>query len=165
VLIGAAVWVMLWGTVSMGTAIAGVLVALLVVIAFPQPRVPRCATINLWPATVLMTIFAGQLIKASFLTAWIAVRPRKLPRGGIVAVHLFPAPEAFLATTAGFTSLVPGTLAVDFDPENCVLYVHVLDLDASGGPEKVRADTLDLETRTLKAFAPKRIRLESGLTS
>jgi hypothetical protein len=27
------------------------------------------------------------------------------------------------------------------------------------------ANTLDLETRTLKTFAPKRIRLESGLTS
>ncbi|MDR2723161.1 MAG: Na+/H+ antiporter subunit E [Cellulomonadaceae bacterium] len=149
----AGVWVLLWGHLSPGTAIAGVIVALVVVAVFPAPRVRGGMTIRPIRLLVLVGHFVVELVTASFQVAWLAIRPAPQPRGGIVAVHMRPAPEVFFAMTSGLSTLVPGSLVVEADPTKAVIYQHVLDLHGSGGAEATRRRTLALEERVLRAFA------------
>jgi multicomponent Na+:H+ antiporter subunit E len=58
-----------------------------------------------------------------------------------------------MTITAELSSLVPGSLVIEAHRLTGMLYLHVLDLDAAGGADKVRQDTLDLEARVLRAFA------------
>jgi multicomponent Na+:H+ antiporter subunit E len=70
-----------------------------------------------------------------------------------VGVRLRNPNDVFLTLTAEITSLVPGTLVVEAHRRTGMLYLHVLDLEASGGPDGVRASTLGLEAQVLRAFA------------
>ena len=146
------VWCLLWADFRPGTLIGGALVAVFVVLVFPLPPMGLTVRPRPWPLAVLVLRFAGDLMVASLQVAWIAVAPRSRPRGGIVAVPLRPAPEVLLVAVAELSSLVPGSLVVEIDMERRVLYLHVLDLKRSGGPEGVRKATQLLEQRVLRAF-------------
>lgn len=149
----AVLWTFLWGDVAWGTFAGGLLVAATVVLLLPLPTVGARATVRPWPAVVLLAGFVKDLVVASFQIAWLVLRPGALPRGGVVAVAAHPAPDLLFTMTAELTSLVPGALVVEADRQHAVLYVHVLDLEGMGGPAGVRAETLRLEERVLRAFA------------
>ena len=153
VVVLAVLWTFLWGNLAWGTFAGGLLVGALVILLLPLPTVGARATVRPWPATVLFAGFVKDLVAASFQIAWMVLRPGPLPRGGIVAVRAHPAPDLLFTMTAELTTLVPGALVVEADRERAILYVHVLDLDRMGGPEGVRAETLKLEERVLRAFA------------
>ncbi|WP_125775450.1 Na+/H+ antiporter subunit E [Antribacter gilvus] len=150
-----ATWVLLWGSLSPGVVLTGLLVALGVLWLFPLPDISRVATVRLWPLCVLVTRFATDLFVASFQVAWLAVRPGPTPRGGVVGVRLTSPSVAFEVATAELASLIPGSVVVEIRVQEQMLYLHVLDLAGSGGPDGVRASVLALERRILRAFAAK----------
>ncbi|MEV0892773.1 Na+/H+ antiporter subunit E [Promicromonospora sp. NPDC050262] len=158
--VGAVLWVLLWGDLSWANVLSGVLLGALVALAFPLPPVGTATTLRVGPLLHLLGRFVGDLVLASFQVAWTAVVPRRTARGGptphgaLVSVPLRSDSDLFIATTAGLSSLVPGTLVIDLDRPSRTLRLHVLDIAASGGPEGVRDATLDLEARLLRAFAP-----------
>jgi multicomponent Na+:H+ antiporter subunit E len=163
VLVLAVLWVLLWGHATWGNLLAGALLGLVVVAVLPLPPVAGRLALRPWPTVVLLARFGADLAIASFQVAWIALRPGPLPRGGVVAVPLRPAPDLVLTTTAGLSSLVPGSLVVEADTDTTTLYLHVLDLAASGGAEGVRAQTLRLEERVLRAIAARPDLARAGL--
>ena len=148
------VWVMLWGDLSWANVLAGALIGVVVVTLFPLPPITMHGTVRPWRAAVLAGRFVADLFVASFEVAWTAIRPGPTPHGALVSVPLRADSDLFIATTAGLSSLVPGTLVIDLDRPSRTLRLHVLDIAASGGPEGVRKATLDLEARLLRAFAP-----------
>ncbi|MFI2105036.1 Na+/H+ antiporter subunit E [Isoptericola sp. NPDC019693] len=158
-----AVWVMLWGDLSWANVIAGAVIASAVVMLFPLPVVEMNGTVRPWRAVVLVARFVSDLFAASFEVAWKAVRPGPPPHGAIVAVRLRNPEDAYLTITAVMSSLVPGSLVVEARRDTGVVYLHVLDIDGSGGPEAVRRDTLDLEERVLRAFASSAVLARCGL--
>lgn len=151
--LGALLWVWLWGDLSWANVLSGAALGALVALAFPLPTLRTAAAVR--PVRVLRLFgrFATDLVLASFQVAWSAVRPGPTPRGGLVTVRLRSTSDLFVATTAGLSSLVPGTLVIDLDGAGRTLSVHVLDLAGAGGPEAVRDATLALEERLLLAFA------------
>ncbi|GAA2229474.1 Na+/H+ antiporter subunit E [Promicromonospora sukumoe] len=158
--VGALLWVLLWGDLSFGNVLSGAVLGALVALAFPLPPIGTGATVRPGPLLHLLGRFVGDLVLASFQVAWTAVVPRRQARGGstphgaLVSVRLRSDSDLFIATTAGLSSLVPGTLVIDLDRPSRTLRLHVLDIAASGGPEGVRDATQDLEARVLRAFAP-----------
>ncbi|WP_425955815.1 Na+/H+ antiporter subunit E [Xylanimonas sp. McL0601] len=156
-------WMLLWGTIAWGTFVSGALLGVVVVTVLPLPPVGVRGAFRPWPVTVLVARFGADLVVASFQVAWTALRPGPQPRGGVVAVPLRPAPDVLFTMTAELSSLVPGSLVVEVDDEAAVLYVHVLDLAGSGGPDAVRAQTLRLEERVLRAFASRADLTRAGL--
>ncbi|MEK8226242.1 monovalent cation/H+ antiporter complex subunit F [Oerskovia sp. M15] len=70
-----------------------------------------------------------------------------------------------MTITAELSSLVPGSLVIEAHRLTGMLYLHVLDLDAAGGADKVRQDALDLEARVLRAFASNDDLRAAGSTS
>ena len=150
----AVLWVMLWGDLSWANVLAGLAVGAVVVMLFPLPPVRTRGTLRVWPFLTLAGHFVVEVFKASFEVAWIAIRPGHQPRGGIVGVRLRTTDDVFLTLTAEMTSLVPGSVVVEVHRAAGTLYLHVLDLSLSGGPDGVRASTLALEARILRALAP-----------
>ncbi|MFD6139027.1 Na+/H+ antiporter subunit E [Promicromonospora sp. NPDC060271] len=160
---GAVIWVLLWGDLSWANVLSGVALGALVALAFPLPSVGTAGTVRPGPLTRLVGRFAGDLVLASFQVAWTALRPGPPPRGGLVSVPLRSTSDLFIATTAGLSSMVPGTVVVDLDRSDGVLRLHVLDLAGSGGPAGVRASTRALEERLLRAFATRAELVRLGL--
>lgn len=160
---GAVIWVLLWGDLSWANVLSGVALGALVGLAFPLPRVGTAGTVRPGPLARLVGRFVADLVVASFQVAWIAVRPGPVPRGGLVSVPLRSTSDLFIATTAGLSSMVPGTVVVDLDRSAHTLRLHVLDLAGSGGPDGVRESMRALEERLLRSFATRDELVRLGL--
>lgn len=151
--VGAVLWVLLWGDLSWANVLSGMALGVLVAAAFPLPPFGTAATLRPGRLLRLAGRFVSDLVLASFQVAWSAVTPGPTPEGGLVSVQLRTRSDLFIATTAGLSSMVPGTLVIDHDQPSGTLRLHVLDLDGSGGDDAVRESTLALEARVLRAFA------------
>jgi multicomponent Na+:H+ antiporter subunit E len=149
----ALVWVLLWGGATWANVLGGLAVGALVVVGAPLPSLGGHGRIRVLPALGLIARFAYDLTVASFEVAWQALRPGPQPRGAVVGVRLRSSSDLYLTVVAELSSLVPGSLVVEVHRLTGMLYLHVLDLDAYGGVDKVRADVLGLEARVLRALA------------
>ncbi|MFD6634554.1 Na+/H+ antiporter subunit E [Micromonospora chalcea] len=147
-----AAWLLLWGDVSLGNLIAGLVVGLAVLLFFPLPPVTFGGRFRPRALLVFLVTFIAELVSASLHVAAVALRFGYRPRGAIIAVPLHVRTDLNLALTAEVISLVPGTLILDVDRARGVLYVHVLDVR---GPEDVsdsRERVLAVERRIVRAI-------------
>ena len=147
------VWVMLWADLSPANVLVGVLIGVIVTLALPLPSIEFKGRIHPIAAARLLARLLFDLAHASFQVAGLALNPSRVPRGGVIRVHLRNESDLYLTLTALLTTLVPGSLVVEAHRQTGVLYLHVLDVEALGGIEKVRADTLEVERRVMEAFA------------
>jgi multicomponent Na+:H+ antiporter subunit E len=152
-LVLAGAWVLLWGDLSWANVLGGLTVAGFAVALFRLPPVVAHATLRPWPFLKLAAFFVVEVFVASFQVAWIALRPGPAPRGGVVGVRLRNPDDIVLTVTAEIVSLVPGSVVIEAQRRSGMLFLHVLDLEGSGGAEAVRRQTLELEERVLHAFA------------
>ncbi|HEU4319886.1 MAG TPA: Na+/H+ antiporter subunit E [Acidimicrobiia bacterium] len=148
-----AIWVLLWGQVSPGNIVAGLLVGLSVQTFLPLPTVGYHGRIRPRRLANLISRFAFDLVVASFQVAWLALDPRHNTRSAIVGVGLRTESDLYLAIVGEIASLVPGSVVVEALRRNGMVYVHVLDLDRAGGVEAVRENILAIEKRVLQAIA------------
>jgi multicomponent Na+:H+ antiporter subunit E len=149
----AAVWVLLWGTLSVANVLAGVVLALLVTLGLRMTPIDFHGRVRMGPLAVLVARFVVDLVRASFEVAWVALRPGYTPRGAVVGVQLRGHSDLYLTMTAELCSLVPGSLVVEAHRLTGVLYLHVLDVAQVGGVEAARGSVLAQEERVLRAFA------------
>lgn len=145
-------WMLLWGSFTLLTAITGVIVALLVTRVFYLPPVALSGRFNLWWALVFATHFAYDLFRASVEVAWLAVDPRKIPSSSVVAVQLRSRSDLIMTLVSIAISLVPGSLVVEADRLRGVLYVHVLGTDSAEDVEAGRNGVLSVERRIVRAL-------------
>ena len=149
----AVVWVMLWGTLSWGNVLAGLGIALLVTVLMPLPTIDFHGRVRPLGILVLLLRFLWELVVASVEVSLYAFRFGKVPRGAVVGVKLRSSSDLYLTLVAEISSLVPGSLVIEAHRNTGMLYLHVLDIESYGGPDKVRQDTLELEARVMRALA------------
>jgi multicomponent Na+:H+ antiporter subunit E len=148
-------WLLLWRSVTPLTILTGVVVAVVVVRLFELPPVPHVGRFRPLAAAGLAGWFVGQVLGASVQVAaqaFAALVPAGRPRSGIVAVQLRTRDDLVLTLTGVITSLIPGTVVVEVDRAESVLYLHVL---RGGTPERLagaRRATLDTERRGVRAL-------------
>lgn len=147
------VWVLLWGSLSVANVLAGVVLALLVTTALRMQPIDFHGRVRPGRLAVLVARFVVDLVRASFEVAWVALRPRYVPRGAVIGVQLRGRSDLYLTMTAELCSLVPGSLVVEAHRLTGRLYLHVLDVRQAGGVEAARAAVLAQEERVLRAFA------------
>lgn len=130
------VWVLLWGTYELGTVVAGIGVALLILIALPLPRVPVEGRIH--PLTLLEILIRLiiELFRSSVQVGWLAIRPQKPPLSAVLRARLAIKSDMVLTLAVDFINLVPGTMVLEIDHSRRLLYVHLID---ASSPEKVKA--------------------------
>ncbi|MER7167751.1 Na+/H+ antiporter subunit E [Micromonospora sp. NPDC000207] len=145
------IWILLWGDVTWGNLLGGLLVGGAVLVFFPLPPVTFGGRLRVGALLAMGAAFAVDLVRASLHVAAVAVRPGPPPRSAIMAVPLRVHTDLNLALTAEVISLVPGTLIIDVDREAAILYVHVLDLDGTGGIEANRERVLAVERGIVRA--------------
>lgn len=148
-----AVWVMLWADLTVANILIGVVIGTLVTLLMPLPPIDFRGRIHPLPAIILVARFLFDLVHASFQVALLALNPGREPTGAVIRVHLRNESDLYLTLTAQLTTLIPGSIVVEANRQTGVLYLHVLDVDALGGIEKVRADTLGQEERVMRALA------------
>lgn len=146
------IWVLLWGDVSWGNLLGGLVVGAAVLLFFPLPPVTFGGRLRLGALFVLAATFAGELVSASVRVAAVAVRPGCRPHSAIVAVRLRVRTDLNLALTAEVISLVPGTLILETDRDRGVLYVHVFDVRDPEDLAKSRDRVLAVERRIVRAI-------------
>ncbi len=145
-------WMLLWGELTALALASGVLVALLATRVFYLPAVDLSNRFNpLW-FLVFLGRFGFQLFVASFQVAWMAVGPRSLDRNAVVAVDLVTRTDFMTTAVALAISLVPGSIVVDVDREESILYLHVLGIGHDRQVEAFRSGVLDTERLLVRAL-------------
>ncbi|BDZ41615.1 hypothetical protein GCM10025865_09140 [Paraoerskovia sediminicola] len=157
------VWALLWGSVAWGTLLVGALLGVLVVSFMPLPKIDFQGQFRVGGFLRLVGHFVRDLAVASVQVAAQALRVGWTPHGAVVRVPMRNAGDLYLTVASILTSLVPGTVIIEAHRLTGVLYVHVLDLESSGGPDAVRREIHDLEERVLRAFASDRELARAGL--
>lgn len=147
------VWVFLWGDLTIGNILAGLVIALAVTTGLRMAPIDFHGRFRPLGVLRLVVRFAADLIKASFEVSIIALRPRYVPHGAVIGVQLRSHSDLYLTLTAELASLVPGSLVVEAHRLTGMLYLHVLDVRQSGGIEAARQSVLDQEERVMRAFA------------
>lgn len=148
-----AVWVGLWGDLTLANLLGGVVVASAVLVLFPLPEVRGRGRLRVRAVVRLVAVFVLDLVKANVVVAGQVLRVttgRGEPlRQAIVACPLRTQSDRLVTTVANLVSLTPGTLTVEIDRVDSVIYVHGLDVDS---PDQLRSDVRDLEHRVIAAF-------------
>lgn len=144
-------WMALWQTVSWMSLVSGLVVAIVAMRVFYLPPVELAGRLNLWAALRYLGFFFVHLALASFEVAWYAVRPKRPPRSGIIAIELRTKSD-FILTLVGITiSLIPGSLVVEVDRFGSVLYLHVLNAATDTKIEHMRRQVSHIEELLIRA--------------
>jgi len=145
-------WLFLWDQVSVLSIVTGLVLALLITRVFYLPPVELPDRIHPVGLVVFIGHFLFDLVRASFQVAWLAVDPRRVPTSSIVAVQLSTKSDLSLTLTALAVSLVPGSLIVEADRQDDILYLHVLGTETADDVEKARANVIAVEERIVRAI-------------
>lgn len=159
----ALLWMLLWGEFSWANLFGGLAIGLLVVMVMPMPSIDFHGKVRPWRLLLLILRFHWDLVRASIQVSSLAFRFGYTPRGAIVGVRLRSSSDLSMTLVAELSSLVPGSLVVEAHRLTGTLYLHVLDVQYSGGIEKVRSDTRALEARVLRAIASNKELIAAGL--
>ena len=146
-------WVGLWGTLSPGMVLLGVVVAAAASDVFPLPPVSIGARVRLVPLLWLVVRFLYDVVKASIVVSGVVLRRRPV-RNAIVTVDLQSDSDFVLTAVGAMLTLVPGSIIVEARRSTHTLFLHVLDVDDRASAEAFRAQALAVEQRFLKAFEP-----------
>lgn len=146
-------WLMVFGSLTWIHLISGVLVALLVQVAFPLPHSSRHREVHPVALVRLLGRFLWDLVRAGFQVAWVILRGAPV-RNAILRVDLRSSDPVHMTLVAGMNTLIPGTVVVRIDRLSASLYLHVLDVDGQGGEDAVRAEVRAQENRVLRAVVP-----------
>lgn len=146
------VWVALWGDLSLMNVVSGVLVAVLVCLVFPLPRLGmRLHVRPSWLAWLVLH-FLADVVMASIQVAWTTLQLNRQPRNAVIQVDLRTASDFVLTVVAEMSSLVPGSLVVEARRSTHTLFLHVLDAKDQAGVDDMRRQVLALERRVVMAF-------------
>ena len=145
-------WLLLWGTVTVMSVLTGALLALIVTRLFYLPPVDLSGRFSVYWGLAFAWHFAVDLVRASVHVAWQAVDPRGVPVNAVLAVQLHTRSDLIMTLTAEAISLVPGSLVVEIDREQSLLYVHALGAPDEAAVAKVRRTVLVVEERIVRAL-------------
>lgn len=143
------VWTALWGDVSVANLASGVLVAAVLLVAFPLGTSPRGRRVRPLALVRLAAYFAYKLVESNLVVAWEVITPASRINNAIVAVPLRTDDDVLQTLLANMISLTPGTLTIEVRREPATLYVHVLHLHSIAA---TREEVQRLEDLTLAAF-------------
>lgn len=156
------VWVALWGTISPITVVGGAIVAVVVCLVFPLPRLKMDLHIRPLRLIWLVVRFLADVVSASVHVAWVTLQFRREPLNAVVEIDLRTDSDFILTVVAQMVSLVPGSLVVEARRSTHTLFLHVLDVGDLTGVDRMRTQVMALERRVVLAFGAQvhRLRVE-----
>lgn len=123
-----AVWVALWGQISVANVLAGLVVGAVVMVALPLPRIPVRGRLRIPPLVRLLGVSMYSATESSLQLAWFALRPGPPPVSGVLEVQFAFRSDLVMVLCTNLLNLIPGTMVLEIDREKCVAFVHVIDV-------------------------------------
>lgn len=145
-------WMLLWGEFSWLNVLVGLMVGLVVTVAFYLVPVQLSGRLNPGRTVAFFLRLLVDIVRASVDVAWLAVKPRLVTSNAILAIPLRTRSDLILTWTAVATSIVPGSIVIDIDRENSTLFLHVLNMGSARDIERFRRRVLDTERRIVRGF-------------
>lgn len=146
------VYMALWGDLSVGNLLGGLVVGLVVMVALPLPMLPVNGRFNPLPLPELVLASTYYALESSFQVAWLAIRPAATPVSGVLRVSLRTQSDLVLVLCTDLLNLIPGTMVLEIDRQRCVVYVHVLDVSSDHAVDKFYRTTRRLERLLIDIF-------------
>lgn len=146
------VWTMLWGNFSVANTINGLLVALVITVLLPMPRLPVEGRLHVVSMIRLAFTVGWYMVLSSLQVAWWAIRPGPPPLSAVLRAQLSVKSDLVMALLMNTLTIIPGSVVLEIDQERRLAYVHVLDV---GSPKAVASfyDQLrQLERLFISAF-------------
>jgi multicomponent Na+:H+ antiporter subunit E len=108
--------------------------------------------------TAFVFWFSFEIFRASVDVARLVVAGRVRTSPAVVPVQLEERSEGVATLVGLLLTLTPGTMALEYEPQTGVMYIHALDTDSV---EKVEAGVRQIESRLLAWIDPDRLGRES----
>ncbi|MDK0522835.1 Na+/H+ antiporter subunit E [Streptomyces sp. ML-6] len=145
------IWVFLWSGLHWINLLTGAVVAVVVCLAFPLPRVDLGLRLHPWGILVLVGCLLYDMYTSGVrVTRQIFVdHPH---RAAVIAVPLRCRSDLMLAATAVAVSNVPGGSVVEVRRATATVFLHVLDADRPAALDAARRSVWRLEALTVRAF-------------
>ncbi|OFQ57535.1 cation:proton antiporter [Corynebacterium sp. HMSC035E02] len=146
-------WCMLMGEVTVANLVGGLLVSLFIVFALPLPAMPVAGISVSWgKLIVFMAQWFVELLEASIMVGWLAVRPQPVPKTAIVKLPMRVENEFILSLAVSLYNLQPGGTVSDIDIANRMLTIHLLNADSEKDLEREIAAVRKLEADMIAIF-------------
>ncbi|WP_029391326.1 Na+/H+ antiporter subunit E [Streptomyces xiaopingdaonensis] len=145
------VWVLLWGELSVANVLTGLLVGVLVCVAFPLPPIETQARLH--PLGV--TRFLARFVLDMLISSWRLNRfilGQSKPSWAVLRVRMRCPGDLMMTGTAIAVSAVPGSTVLEVHRATGTLYIHVLGADSLAERERAVHEVLRLEARVVRAF-------------
>ncbi|MCY9787267.1 Na+/H+ antiporter subunit E [Nocardiopsis sp. EMB25] len=151
------VWMLLfngfrWREESLGLAVLGFGVSVLVTVVFPLPPIGPGLRLRPLGALRLLVFVVSEMVVASLQVTRYVFAPGPPVRSSVIAVRLRTDSDLMLVFTSIILTVIPGSVVVEVEQPNRMLYVHVLGAVDDEGTERARRGTLRLEERIVRAF-------------
>ncbi|MDN5795552.1 MAG: Na+/H+ antiporter subunit E [Intrasporangium sp.] len=147
----AVTWLLLWDRISWGNIVNGLIIGLVVTLAFPLPSIEFAGRLRPLRIGWLILRFFTDLVAASIQVSRLALGPRQ-PRNAVIEVPLRSRSDFYLTITAELNALVPGSVVLDARRSTSTLYLHLLDVGRPGAIEEGRAHVYRVEERVVRAL-------------
>ncbi|HKT57743.1 MAG TPA: Na+/H+ antiporter subunit E [Microbacterium sp.] len=162
-----ALWMLLWGQFTVLAFVTGLVVVAVVTRVFRLPPVELSGRIDVWWGFVFVVDFLWAVVRGSLTVAWQVLDFRRQPGAAIVGVPMRTDDDLIMTHTAVVASLIPGSLVLEADRANRVLYLHVIGVRSAADLEKQRRDVQHWEERIVRAVgsAAQLAQVRSGMAA
>lgn len=146
------VWCLLWGDFSLGNIVFGALIAFGVNVAFYLPPVSSSGRFSIVGMVVLLASLLWDMFVSSVQVAILVVQPRRKLTNSIIAVQLQSRSDLILSLTAEVFSLTPGTLVIEVNRAESIIYVHALNTRTLDDVDRIKSKALGWERKLIVAL-------------
>lgn len=124
----ALIWMFLQNDFSFTSFLLGYMIGIIILFVLRRFLIFKFYIHRVWAIFKLIIIFLIELTKANIDVVKIVFTPKLKNKPGIVAMETELTTEVEITLLAALISLTPGTISMDFSPDNKTLYIHALDI-------------------------------------
>lgn len=144
------VWGALWGDWSPGNLVFGLLLALLVTRTLVLPPVRLSGRFSVVHFVLFVVTFIWQVARASIHVFRVALTQGPRVHNAVLGVALRQNNDLLMTAVGHTMALIPGSLVVEVDRGNGILYFHVLDIATAEQTEAFKRSVLDAEAAWIR---------------
>lgn len=144
------VWAVLWGELTAKNLLVGLVPSLLVTRALALQPVQLSSRFNVLHAVTLFVTFLWQVIRASFEVMWTVIAHGPRASSSVTAVQMRSHSDLIMTATGSTTGLIPGSVLLEVDRPNAILYFHVLDVHDDEDIEHFRESVRNTEAAWIR---------------
>lgn len=143
-------WLLLWGSTGAVAVVGGLLVAVVLVVAFPLPPISPGAVARPLAVARLVVHVLIDFVRSGVIVAWQVLRHGGRTTTAIIEVPLRVDSDLLIAAVAEVTTMTPGALVMEVDRRGQRLYVHALPVRDQDEVARRRSEVQDVERRVAR---------------